>query len=317
MDTTVRVLTLLGLLQERRSWTGPQLARALGVPPRCVRRDVARLRELGYPVQASGGVGGGYALGAGTDLPPLPLDEDEAIAVAVGLRAAASGVVRGLQEPALRALDKLEVVLPRALRHRLTAVEAASVGLGQPGAPVDAGVLSALASACRDSRAVELDYAARDGTQTHRRIHPIHLVHSDVRWYLLAWDRGREGWRTFRLDRVRVGSVRIGARLPPREPPEPDVAAYVSRRITQAGYAHQIRVRVHAPAEEIQRRVGSYCRITPDGPDRCWLEAGGDDLDAVAPWLALLGHELDRIEPPALRQALACLGERLLRSSRS
>lgn len=316
MDTAVRVLELLGLLQEKRFWTGPELARALGVTARCVRRDVQRLRDLGYPVQASVGVGGGYTLGAGMDLPPLPLDEDEAIACAIGLRAAASGVVRDLQEPALRALGKLEVVLPKALRHRLTAIEASSVSLARPAPPVDAGVLVALAAACRDSVSVELDYEARDGGRSHRRLHPVRLVHSEVRWYLLAWDRVRGDWRTFRLDRVAPGSVRPGERLAPREPPEADVVAYVERQLAHTSYALRVRARVHLPAEEVRRRIGGYGCAEPDGPERCWLVVSGDDPDTIAPWLAMLGCEIDQVEPESVRQALGRLGERLIRGSR-
>ena len=316
MDTTVRVLTLLGLLQEQRFWKGAELADALGVTARCVRRDVQRLRDLGYPVDASGGVGGGYALGAGTDLPPLPLTEDEAIAVAIGLKSAASGAVQGLEEPALRALAKLEVVLPRALRARLTAVAAASEGLYRADIFVNAHVLMALAAACRDSVAVELDYQARDGRRSHRRLHPVRLVNTEVYWYLVAWDRNREDWRTFRLDRIEPGSVHSHARLPPRDPPEPDVAAYVERKITPANFQKEVRVRYQAKADVVRKRLDRIGHVEADGPNHCWFTCRGEDLDKMAPWLASFGFPLDSVESVDLQDAYTRLGRSMLRLGR-
>ena len=315
MATTERVLRLLDLLHRRRTWTGAQLAEALGVTTRCVRRDVQRLRDLGYPVDATGGVGGGYRLGRGSDVPPLPLDPDEALAVAVGLRFAATGGVHGLRGPALAALAKLEAVLPRSQRARLSAIEAASEAWAPDGPTVDAGVLMALATACRDSLATTMDYRTRGGDQASRRLQPLRLVHSEQRWYLLAWDRDRSDWRTFRLDRVRSGSVALGAPLPPRRPPTDDVAAYVGDALTK-GYRHQARVRLHAPAEIIRPRIGRYATVTPAGDDHCWLDAGADDLDGMARWLVLLAVAIDQVTPEALREAMARLAEGLSRASR-
>jgi len=314
MDTTARVLRLLQHLHERRFWTGAELSEALGVTPRCVRRDVQRLRDLGYPVEASPGVGGGYALGAGEDLPPLPLTSDEAVAVAVGLRAAATGSVRGLGDASLSALAKLERVLPKTLRRRLSDMATTAVGLPPTQDGVDAHVLMSLAAACRDSTGVELDYAPPRRASSHRRLHPVGLVHAEVRWYVVAWDLDRRDWRTFRVDRIQRDSVRPTTRLAPREPPDTDLASWVTRRLTTDAYTHRVRVRLAAPADAIRRQIGPYGAVVADGPDACWLDTSGDDHDRIAPWLAMLGCDILEVEPPQMREALHRLGARLLRA---
>jgi predicted DNA-binding transcriptional regulator YafY len=202
LQTSARLLRLLSLLQARAEWSGAELAEELGVTTRTVRNDVQRLRDLGYPVQASPGVGGGYRLGAGAALPPLLLDDEEAVAVAVGLRTAAGASVTDIQETSIRALAKLEQVLPSRLRHRVHALQAATVEIPAPGPTVDAAVLTAVAAACRDDQRLRFDYRDHDGSASVRTVEPHRLVHDRGRWYLVAWDRDRADWRTFRADRI-------------------------------------------------------------------------------------------------------------------
>jgi predicted DNA-binding transcriptional regulator YafY len=232
LETSSRLLELLSLLQTRREWSGPELAERLEVGVRTVRRDMERLRRLGYPVSATRGVAGGYRLGAGASLPPLLLDEGEAVAVAVGLRTAASGGVAGIEETAVRALGKLEQVLPKRLRRRVNAVGAATVPYPGTGPTVDAAALATIAGACRDVERLRFAYRAHDGTSTRRLVEPHRLVHTGRRWYLVAWDADRADWRTFRVDRIeRVAADR---RFVPREPPAEDIAAYVARSVSSA-----------------------------------------------------------------------------------
>lgn len=229
--TPGRLLRLLSLLQARRDWSGAQLCERLGVTPRTVRRDVDRLRQLGYPVDANPGPGGGYRLGAGAVLPPLLLDDEEAVAVAVGLRSATMSGLAGIEETAVQALAKLEQLLPARLRHRVQSVQSVIVPMPGTGPTVDVDVLLAVASSVRDHQQLRADYRRHDGTQSRRVLEPHRIVHSGRRWYVVAWDAERADWRTFRLDRL---SPRIptGPRFTPREPPEPDLAAYTSRGIS-------------------------------------------------------------------------------------
>ena len=199
LETSARLLRLLSLLEARRDWSGPQLSERLGVTTRTVRNDIDRLRSLGYPVDAAPGVGGGYRLGAGAAMPPLLLDDDEAVAVAVGLRTAAGGAVAGIEESSVRALVKLERMLPSRLRRRVRTLAAAMVMLPQTTAPVEAGALTAIAAACRDHEQLRFDYSTHEGAGAARVIEPHRLVSSGRRWYLLAWDVGRQDWRTFRV----------------------------------------------------------------------------------------------------------------------
>lgn len=201
-DASSRLLALLALLQSRRERTGPDLAARLGVTGRTVRRDVDRLRALGYPVESVPGPRGGYRLGAGAAMPPLLLDDEEAVAMAVGLRTAARSGITGIGENALAAMVKLEQVLPPRLRGRVQALAAISTTLAPAGPTVDPDVLAVLAGACRDRLRVRFDYRARDGASGRREAEPHALVHHHSRWYLLAWDLTRADWRTFRMDRL-------------------------------------------------------------------------------------------------------------------
>ena len=228
MTTSTRLLRLLSLLQGRRDWTGPQLADELGVTTRTVRNDVERVRELGYPVQASPGVAGGYRLGAGTALPPLLLDHQEAIAVAVGLRVAAGGAVAGVESVALAALAKLEQVMPARVRRRVRTLQQAVVMAPSLATPSDADTLSAIAAACADRERLRFGYRRHDGATTTRDTEPHRLVHEGRRWYLVAWDLDRAAWRTFRVDRIAAHPT-AGPRFVPRDPPASDLLRHLLR----------------------------------------------------------------------------------------
>ncbi|MDO9455830.1 YafY family protein [Nocardioides sp.] len=309
--TTQRVLRLLTLLQQRRAWTGPELAGELGVTDRCVRRDVERLRDLGYPVHASQGVGGGYRLGAGQALPPLLLDDDEAIATAVSLRMAAGGTVAGAGEAALRTLAKLDQVMPPRLGAEVRALHGATDTLVGGGPEVEGEVLMTLARACRDAVRLRFRYAARDGRATERTVEPVRMVATARRWYLMAFDVDRDDWRTFRLDRM--SDVRPTTwRFEPREHPDP--ATFVQDAVVAAPYRHVARAHVHAAAEAVLEHVPPQVGAVVDDPDRPgWslLTTGGDDLERLAVHLAWLPYDVEVIGPDALRDAAGRLGERL------
>ncbi|MES9606887.1 WYL domain-containing protein [Actinomadura sp. NPDC000929] len=307
--TTERVLRLLGLLQRRPSWTAAALAAELGVTDRSVRRDVERLRALGYPVHATAGVGGGYRLGAGTRLPPLLLDDEEAIATAVSLRMASGGTVAGAGEAALRALAKLDQVMPPRLRAEVRAVHGATETLVGPGVQIDAELLVTLARACRDAVRVRFRYPGRDGGERERTVEPVRMVATGRRWYLMAWDTDRDAWRTFRLDRMREAAATTW-RFRPREHPDP--VAYVQRAVTEAPYRHRARIRVHATADEVRQLVPPQVgRVEDDRDGWCVLVVGAADLDAVAVHVARLDFETEVLEPPELRKAAARLAHRL------
>jgi predicted DNA-binding transcriptional regulator YafY len=307
--TTERVLTLLGLLQQRQAWTSAELADRLGVTPRTVRRDVERLRALGYPVHAVHGVGGGYRLGPGQDLPPLLFDDEEAIATAVSLLAGAGGAVAVAGDAALRALTKLDRVLPTRLRTEVRALSGSveSFGGGRP--PVDPEVLMSLARACRDEVEAGFDYPARGGVR-RRRVEPYRLVASDRRWYLLAYDLDRDDWRTFRVDRMTEVSARTW-RFRPRAAPA--AAAYVQEGVASRVYPHQARFLIHAPAHTVRAQISASAAVVrPRGGDRCELLSGAGNLDLVLVHVLLLGHDFEVIDPPELGSRCRVLADRLL-----
>ena len=308
LGTTERVLALLGLLQQRQVWTGTELAERLGVTPRTVRRDVERLRTLGYPVHASQGVGGGYQLGPGQDLPPLLLDDEEAIATAVSLLAGAGGAVAGAGDAALRALTKLDRVLPTRLRHEVRALSGSVESFGGGRTPVDPDVLMVLARACRDEVETGFGYPSGDAVR-RRRVEPYRLVASDRRWYLFGYDLDRDGWRSFRVDRMTDVAARTW-RFQPR--PAPDAAAYVQEGVASRVYPHRARFLVHAPAETVRTQIsGSAAVVREREEGRCEVLSGGGNLDRVLLHVLLLGHEFEVLEPAALRARCAGLAERL------
>ncbi|WFE54464.1 YafY family protein [Micromonospora sp. WMMD1155] len=307
--TTERVLRLLALLQRRPSWTAADLAAELGVTDRCVRRDVQRLRTLGYPVHAVPGVGGGYQLGAGTRLPPLLLDDEEAIATAVSLRLASGGTIAGAGEAALRALTKLDQVMPARLRAEVRAVHGATETLVGPVAEIDAEVLVTLARACRDAVRVRFTYVARDGGQHERTVEPVRMVTTGRRWYLMAWDVDRHDWRTFRLDRMGAATATTW-RFRAREHPDP--VAFVQRAVTGAAYRYLARVRVRATADQVRELVPPQVgRVEDDSDGWCLLIIGGERLDWLAAHLARLSYQVEVLEPAELRDAAALLARRL------
>jgi len=311
--TTERVLRLLALLQQRPVWTGDELAERLGVTPRSIRRDVERLRALGYPVNAAQGVGGGYRLGAGKALPPLLLDDEEAIATAVSLRLAAGGTVAGASEAAVRTLAKLDQVLPARLRAEVRALHDAIVTLEGSRIEVDADALLALARAARDTVRVEFTYTGRGSEPGPRRVEPYQLVATGRRWYLMAFDLDRTDWRSFRLDRM--SEVRATTwRFTRREHPDP--AAYVQRAVSVSPYRHRARVRVHAPIEEVRRATSTATATLEPIDDRtCLLLSGSDSLYALTLHLGMLGWDFEVLDPPELRAAVAELAARFTRAS--
>ena len=314
LETSARLLRLLSLLQSRRDWTGPELAERLGVTPRTVRNDVGRLRELGYPVEARAGATGGYRLGAGGSLPPLLLDDEEAVAVAVGLRTAAGSAVAGIEDASVRALTKLQQVLPSRLRYRSRAFAAAALQTPPRGPLVDLEMLTLLASACRDREVVRFDYEAHDGRTARRRAEPYRLVSHGRRWYLVAWDLDRDDWRTFRMDRVRAKTPTGPGFTPRPAPSDAEVVRQVEKAVGEAMWRFRARVVVHAPAAHVRARMPIPVDIEELGEDRCAFEPGSDDPDSLALWLGFLGADFE-VESPELKDALRRLASRLHRAS--
>ncbi|MFI6576112.1 helix-turn-helix transcriptional regulator [Nocardiopsis sp. NPDC050513] len=313
--TSTRLLRLLSLLQTRREWPGADLADRLDVSPRTIRRDVDRLRELGYPIQATMGTGGGYQLGAGAALPPLLLDDDEAVAVAVGLRTAAQGGVSGIEETSVRALAKLLQVLPSRLRRRVDALGSFTVPMPSGGPTVDADTLALIASACRDSERLRFDYERHDGSPSRRIVEPLRLVARGRRWYLVAWDNDRDDWRTFRVDRMRPLTP-TGPRVPPRDPPEQGVAAYLAERMDLHMWPHQARIRLSVSAEEARRRAGEWFgTIEPVDQASCVLVCAGHSYLQMACYLGMLDIDMEVEEPDELREHMARLATRLHRAA--
>jgi predicted DNA-binding transcriptional regulator YafY len=309
LDTSVRLLRLLSLLQVRRDWSGADLADRLGVTSRTVRNDIERLRILGYQVHSSTGVTGGYRLAPGSSMPPLLLDDDEAVAVGLTLRAAAAGSVTGIEETSLRALTKLEQTLPARLRHRLDALRHATVSAAGGGPTVDAETLTTVAAACRDHQRLRFDYATRDGESILRRVEPHRLVYTGRRWYLLAWDLDRAAWRTFRADRLRP-LLPTGPGFAPREPPD-GAATHVVRGTGSSAWPVPARVRLHAPAETITERYSAAVGLVrPIDDQTCLLETGAASVSDLIGFLTSFNVDFDVLDPPELRHRLRELAAR-------
>lgn len=315
LETSARLLRLLSLLQSRTEWSGADLADRLGVTDRTVRRDVDKLRSLGYPVHASSGVTGGYRLGAGAALPPLLLDDEEAVAVAVGLRVATAGAVTGIEETSMRALAKLEQVLPHRLRRRISALLDYTVRITvDGGGGVDPDVLTTLANACRDRERLRLDYRDHHDTTSRRTVEPHQLVNWGRRWYLLAWDVDRAAWRTFRVDRL-TPRVPAGPTFPPREPPGGDVVDYVTRGVASAAWRYRARIVVHAPAGVVTERISPAVGLVEAVDDqRCVLVTGASSVDTIAVHLGLLDLDFEVAEPPELVAKVRALADRYARA---
>ncbi|RDI51826.1 helix-turn-helix transcriptional regulator [Nocardia mexicana] len=310
IETSARLLRLLSLLQTPRDWTGADLAERLEVDVRTVRRDIGKLRTLGYPVHAVAGAAG-YRLGAGAKLPPLLLDDDEAVAVAVGLRTAAGGTITGIEESSLRALAKVEQVLPSRLRHRITALQAATVTVPAGTAPVDPDTLTAIAAAIRDREQLRFDYRTHGGSDIRRTAEPHRLVHTGRHWYLVGWDTDREDWRTYRVDRLQP-RIPNGPRFTPREAPDLDVADLVSRGVSTAAYRYQARITLEVPVAEAAERIPPTIGVVEAVDERtCLLHTGSNSLDELAVYTGLFGFGFRVHEPPELIDHLRALAERV------
>jgi predicted DNA-binding transcriptional regulator YafY len=295
MDASARLLRLLSLLQTPRDWTGTELADRLEVSTRTVRHDIERLRGLGYPVHATRGSVGGYRLEAGAAMPPLLLDDDEAIAIAVGLRTAAGGAVGGIEETSLRALSKLEQVMPVRLRRRVNALQTFTVFVprDERESTIDPNVLTTLAAACRDHDRVRFGYLDRERVTSRRDVEPYRLVNWGRRWYLVAWDLERGDWRTFRVDRLTL-RLPLGQRFAPRPLPDEDVAAYVARGVADMAWRFRARVVVHESADTIAERIGRYVgTIEPIDDRTCIVDAGADTAAVLAVYLGMLGADFE------------------------
>jgi predicted DNA-binding transcriptional regulator YafY len=310
-DPTARTLRLLTLLQTHRFWPGAELAEQLEVSQRTVRRDVDRLRELGYPVDATPGAAGGYRLAAGAHMPPLLLDDDEAVAIALGLRAATRAGVEGIEDTSLRALAKLEQVLPDRLRRRVRSVHSNVAVLRWRGddSAIDPEYLAVLTQACRDREEVRFDYRRRDGTESRRLVQPHQLVSAGRRWYLVAWDVRRDDWRTFRVDRLDAPQL-AGRRFPPRELPAEDAAAFVAAALQSTPVAHQVDVVVRGDAGEIAavaRWLGA--EVEAVDLDVCRVRLRGDSIEWLAWMVALLAvHSEIEIGPEGQQELVEAVG---------
>jgi predicted DNA-binding transcriptional regulator YafY len=315
LETSARLLRLLSLFQAQRYWAGGELAERLEVTARTLRRDVDKLRSLGYPVNSTSGTAGGYQLGAGATLPPLLLDDEEAVAVAVGLRTAASGTVTGIEEASVRALAKVQQVLPGRLRRRITALQSFIEPLAYTGPVVDAEILALIAGACRDCEKLRFAYHARDGTASRREVEPHRLVHTGRRWYLAAWDGDRNAWRTFRVDRIQERPT-TGLRFTPRKPPDGDFATYVAKSVSSAPDAYQAEIIFRVSLEKASERIPPAAgKLEAVDEHTCVLQVGVSSLDMLAVHLALTGFEFEVRQPPELIERLRVLAERFRRAA--
>ncbi len=313
LETSARLLRLLSLLQARRDWTGPELASRLAVTTRTVRNDVERLRTLGYPVEAVAGVGGGYRLGIGAALPPLLLDDDEAVAVAIGLRTAAGGSVSGIEDSSVQALSKLERILPSRLRHRVSLLAKTMVTLPGNGPVIDADTLTVIATACQDHERLRFGYLTHGGQSGVRVVEPHRLVNAGRRWYLLAWDPEKDGWRTFRVDRMDIHRP-TGPRFAPRPLSDEEVTERLAFAFATVTWRYRARVTVFAPAEYVAQRLKNV-PIEPLDEHSCVIEAGSDSPQMLALHLGMLeaGFTFDEAEAPELANYFRELSERYVR----
>ncbi|WP_344005835.1 YafY family protein [Nocardioides lentus] len=318
MSTSARMLRLLSLLQTHRYWPGAELADRLEVSARTLRRDIERLRDLGYDVDAVRGVAGGYQLRAGSgSMPPLLLEDEEAVAVAVGLRSSAAGSVSGMEETSVQALTKVVAMMPPRLRRRLDALREATDPAPGPGRGpvVDAGVLTTLAQTARDAEGLSFDYTARGEQEpTRRRVEPHRLVALGRRWYLVAWDRDRADWRSFRVDRV-GDPTPTGLRFRPRDLPAQDATTFVRRGISRMPGRYAVRLRVAASAEDVRRMLWGNGEVTAVGESACVVELGSDRLEWPVMLAAALDAEYVVESPPELAAALRATAERMVRAT--
>lgn len=316
-DTPARLFQLLSLLQTPREWPGAELSERLGVSRRTVRRDIDRLRDLGYPVRASQGAAGGYRLVAGKAMPPLVLDDEEAVAIAVGLRAGAGHAVEGVEEASVRALAKLEQVLPARLRHRVSALQIATTPLTSgDGASIAPETLTVMASAAAGHERLRFAYRAGDGTESRRLTEPYRLVSTGRRWYLVAFDIDREDWRTFRVDRV-SDPFATGARFVPRELPSGDAAEFIRDSMWRGRQTYDVDVTFAAPAMFVAARLPAVLGpLEALDDDTCRLRCtASDSIEWLAIRLALTDCEFTARGPAELVSCLSDMAGRLARST--
>lgn len=315
-NTSSRTLRLLSLLQTHRYWPGAELAERLEVSVRTLRRDIDRLRELGYPVQAHRGVDGGYQLAAGAALPPLVVDDEEAVALVVGLQAGAQGAVAGIAESSVRVLTKVAQVMPPQLRRRVEALRAMTVPAvwDSAGPTVDPGILTTVAQACRDTERLQFTYTAANGEQTARHVEPHRLVSLGRRWYLVAYDLTRHDWRSFRLDRLDEPHS-TEARFRPRELPADDAAAFVRAGIDNLPAPYPVEALVHAPAAAVREQVGRWATVEDIDDWRCLLRMTADSLDWPTMALGAVGADFEVLSPPELLDHVRSWGHRFTRAT--
>ncbi|GHF12677.1 DeoR family transcriptional regulator [Amycolatopsis deserti] len=305
-NTSSRTLRLLSLLQTHRYWPGTELAERLGVSPRTLRRDIDRLRELGYPVEAQRGVDGGYQLAAGASLPPLVVDDEEAVALTVGLQTAAQSSVEGIAESSVRVLAKVVQVMPARLRRRVDALRAMTVPAVWPGAAaprIDPSLLTTIALACRDSERIRFAYTDAAGRESAREVEPLRLVPFGRQWYLVAYDLTRHAWRNFRIDRLSEPTG-TGARFRPRELPAADAAEFVRNSLGAVPQPHEVEVLVDIPAAAARERIGRWATIEEVNAGRCRVRMTAASLDWPALALGSLGANFRVVEPAELRDQL-------------
>jgi predicted DNA-binding transcriptional regulator YafY len=313
-DPSGRLLKLLSLLQTPREWSGAELADRLGVTSRTIRRDIDRLRELGYPVHADRGNVGGYRLQAGAAVPPLLLDDAEAVSIAIGLRTVATAAITGIEEVSLRALAKVEQVLPARLRHRVAALSRSAVTLPPAAGPAaDAEVLAALAAACTTREKVRFAYTTAQGETSRRLVEPHRLVVSDRRWYLVSYDVERADWRSFRADRI-TEVHRTGVRVPPRDlPGGVDTATWVTAYI--ASQSVRARVLLHVPIDQAAGLIPAWQgELEPVDHRSCRLHTHPDTPQHLVHRLTLLPMDYTLLEPSSLAAPLAEIAGRTARA---
>ena len=313
MNTSARMLRLLSLLQTHRYWPGGELSERLDVSSRTLRRDVDRLRELGYVVDAVRGVAGGYQLRAGGQLPPLLLEDEEAVAIAVSLQSSAAGGTPGMEETSVQALSKVISLMPPRLRRQMDALRSQTERLPWSGGPsLDPALLSTLAQACRDSEPIHFTYTARDAEPTERWVEPHRMVSMGRRWYLVAYDRDRQDWRSFRVDRISAPRT-SGHTFRPRELPADDALSFVQAGIRRMPQRYAVRVVVDADPEDVAASVGRWATVSGE-KGRAVLELNVDSLDWPMFMLANLDGDFTVESPPELADAVARAGERFQRS---
>ena len=313
MNTSARMLRLLSLLQTHRYWPGGELADRLEVSARTLRRDVDRLRELGYVVDAVRGVAGGYQLRAGGQLPPLLLEDDEAVAIAVSLQSSAAGGTPGMEDIAVQALSKVIALMPPRLRRQMDALRSQTERLPWSSGPaLDPALLSTLAQACRDSEPIHFTYTARDSEPTDRWVEPHRMVSMGRRWYLVAYDRDRQDWRSFRVDRISEPRT-SGHTFRPRELPAEDALSFVQAGIRRMPQRYAVRVVFDTDPEVISAFAGRWATVS-GAPGRAVLEMNVDTLEWAMFMLANLEADFVVESPPELVEAVTRAGQRFGRS---